>query len=104
MVCQVSGCILTKNSLAVKCCAFTCLRGGCQFAYMEAKTPVSAIRKIMLQAAFDRTESDFIPRDFVLGKQPDLQAFLAGKEVRIKQPGAEQHVYLVDIRQAVHRI
>jgi len=71
---------------------------------MQVKLALFTFGKEMFQAETYRAEGDFIPGDFGFAKEPDFQAFDAGTEIEVEQPGAEQQVYLIDIGQAIHRI
>src|SRR5262252_1071130 len=75
-------------------------RAPIERAHVHRELVQLAIQKIMAQRAPDGAEGELVPGNVVLLEQAHVQTFRSGSEVEIEEPGAEHHVYLVDVRQA----
>ncbi len=75
-----------------------------QRADARRKDALLAIEEIVAQRSANRAKRKPLPRYLVFAEQPYLEAFRAGLEVEIEEPGAEHHVELADLGQADHRV
>ena len=68
--------------------------------HVDRKISGTNVFEVAFKGQPDDRERQFVPRDFILIEQSNLEAFLAGCELSIGEIGAEHHVDLADVRDA----